>query len=150
MKSWTIALLTQVVCEFSGMSVFAWLSWHVQIDHGKFLNGQIIVCLGFQYLCVAAGGLSSESGWDQRGSTCKYFCRVRGHSYWTWVTTSIPKQKTLSVMREMFTGTKEHVVFLWLFQIKQNRKLFYHFDSLRTYTGYWKCLFFMKFHHPMS
>lgn len=99
--------------DFSGMSVFAWLSWHVHRDHATFLSGQITVCLGLEYLCVAAGGLCSVSGRDQRGPTWKYFCGVKGQCYWTWVTTSIGKRKTLSVMREMLGLQEQRKV--WAF-----------------------------------
>lgn len=89
------------------MSEFARLNWHVGGDHATLLSGQITVCLGLECLCVAAGGLCSVSGRDQRGSTWKYFCGVRGQSYWTWVTTSMCKQETPSVMRETLSSQEQ-------------------------------------------
>lgn len=132
-----------MVREFSGMSAFAWLSGHVPRDHATFLSAQITVCLGLEYLCVTAGGLCTVSARDQRNPTWKYFCRVKGQCYWTWVTTSIRKQKTLSVMRETLGSQEQRKTEPFIVTLLFQYVGFSNFASTLTINyKYWKRFFF--------
>lgn len=139
--------LSQHFLILSGTLVFTWPSSQLHRDHATFLRGQITVCLGLEYLCVAAGGLCSVPGRDQRGPTWKYFCSVKGPCYWTWVTTSICKQKTLSVMREMLASQEQRKCSLsfplsitlsdgWFVQDKNKTQRCYFFHNFISFNSF--------------